>query len=153
MKQINIHNIRTDGGTQSRVSLNQDVVNEYAELMAEGVKFPALAVYHDGSDYWLVDGFHRYFALKKNGASLVEIDATTGTLRDAQLKSKAVNHDHGLRRTSADIHKAIKDMLADEEWSKWSLGEIAKWVGTSKTTIHRIKGTDRKSTRLNSSHT
>ena len=141
MRQINIHNIRTDGGTQSRVSLNQDVVNEYAELMAEGVKFPALAVYHDGSDYWLVDGFHRYFALKKNGASLVEIDATTGTLRDAQLKSKAVNHDHGLRRTSADIHKAIKDMLADEEWSKWSLGEIAKWVGTSKTTIHRIKGT------------
>ena len=140
MKQINIHNIRTDGGTQSRVSLNQDVVNEYAELMAEGVRFPALAVYHDGSDYWLVDGFHRYFALKKNGASVVEVSATTGTLREAQLKSKAVNHDHGLRRTSADIHKAIKDMLTDDEWSKWSLGEIAKWVGTSKTTIHRVKG-------------
>lgn len=139
MKQINIHNIRTDGGTQSRISLNQDVVNEYAELMAEGVKFPPLAVYHDGSDHWLVDGFHRYFALKKNGASLVEVDATAGTLRDAQLKSKAVNHDHGLRRTNADIRKAIEDMLKDEEWSKWSYSEIAKWVGTSKATVGRIK--------------
>lgn len=141
MKQINLHTIRTDGGTQSRISLNQDVVNEYSELMADGVKFPPLACYHDGSDYWLVDGFHRYFALKKNGASLVDIEVTAGTLREAQLKSKAVNHDHGLRRTNADIHKAIKDMLMDEEWSKWSLGEIAKWVGTSKTTIHRVKGT------------
>ena len=139
MKQINIHNIRTDGGTQSRISLNQDVVNEYAELMEEGVKFPPLAVYHDGSDHWLVDGFHRYFALKKNGASLVEVDATAGTLRDAQLKSKAVNHDHGLRRTHADIRKAIEDMLNDKEWSGWSLGEIAKWVGTSTSTVSRVK--------------
>ena len=139
MKQINIHNIRTDGGTQSRVSLNQDVVNEYAELMAEGVKFPPLAVYHDGSEYWLVDGFHRFFAMKKNGASLIEVDATAGTLREAQLKSKSVNHDHGLRRTNADIHKAIKDMLMDDEWNKWSYAEIAKWVGASKSVVGRVK--------------
>jgi exonuclease VII small subunit len=71
---------------------------------------------------------------------LVEVEVTAGTLREAQLKSKAVNHDHGLRRSSEDIHKAIKDMLFDDEWSKWSLGEIAKWIGTSKTTIHRVKG-------------
>lgn len=139
MKQINLHTIRTDGGTQSRVSLNQDVVNEYSELMADGVKFPPLACYHDGSDYWLVDGFHRYFALKKNGASLVEIEVTAGTLRDAQLKSKAVNNDHGLRRSRADIHKAIEDMIADEEWGKWSNVEIAKWVGVSRITVGRIK--------------
>ena len=139
MKKINLHTIRTDGGTQSRISLNQDVVNEYAELMAEGVIFPPLAVYHDGSDYWLVDGFHRYFALKKNGASLIEVDDTAGTLREAQLKSKAVNHDHGLRRTNADIHKAIKDMLSDEEWSKWSYAEIAKWIGTSRSVVGRVK--------------
>lgn len=139
MKQTNLHNIRTDGGTQSRISLNQDVVNEYAELMEEGVKFPALAVYHDGSDYWLVDGFHRYFALKKNGASLVDIEVTAGTLREAQLKSKGVNHDHGLRRTNADIRKAIEDMLKDDEWSKWSYSEIAKWIGSSKATVSRVK--------------
>ena len=139
MKQINLHTIRTDGGTQSRISLNQDVVNEYAELMQEGIKFPPLAVYHDGSDYWLVDGFHRYFAHKKVGSSLVEIEVTAGTLREAQLKSKAVNHDHGLRRTNADIHKAIKDMLLDKEWSQWSYAEIAKWVGTSKSVVGRVK--------------
>lgn len=139
MKQINLHTIRTDGGTQSRISLNQDVVNEYAELMQEGIKFPPLEVYHDGSDYWLVDGFHRYFAHKKIGSSLVEIEVTAGTLREAQLKSKAVNHDHGLRRTNADIHKAIKDMLLDKEWSQWSYAEIAKWIGTSKATVGRIK--------------
>src|SRR5262249_14614242 len=55
--------ICTDGGTQARVCLNDDVVAEYAEVLRQdgtgadtGQLFPAVAVCHDCTDYWLGDG-------------------------------------------------------------------------------------------------
>jgi len=51
--------IRIDGGTQPRTELNEDVIAEYAELLADGVEFPVITVYFDGANYWLADGFHR----------------------------------------------------------------------------------------------
>ena len=67
MKKIDISAIRTDGGTQARLKLDYDVVKEYAECMKDGDKFPPVTVFHDGSEYWLANGFHRYFATKSNG--------------------------------------------------------------------------------------
>ena len=54
--------IRCDGGTQPREAINDAVVSEYAERIAEGDSFPPVTVYYDGSDYWLADGFHRVAA-------------------------------------------------------------------------------------------
>jgi hypothetical protein len=34
-------------------------VIDYAEALSAGAKFPAIAVFHGTSDYWLTDGFHR----------------------------------------------------------------------------------------------
>ncbi len=54
-----LESIRIDGNTQSRVELDQAVVAEYAEAMAEGAQFPPLIVFFDGVHRWLGDGFHR----------------------------------------------------------------------------------------------
>ena len=139
MKVLNLLNIKIDGGTQARLKLNQDVVKDYSEHMREGAVFPPLIVYHDGSEYWLVDGFHRFFALRANATASAECDVRTGTLREAILFSKGANGGRGLQSSPEDNRTSIIWMLNDEEYSKWTNAHIAKHIGVSAMTVGRIK--------------
>lgn len=139
MKKLNLLNIRTDGGTQPRLELDQNLVKEYAEVMREGVVFPPVEVFHDGSEYWLVDGFHRYFGYKANGLTSIEAIVHTGTLREAQFYAWKANNKHGNRLKPEDIRAIIRIMLTDEEYSKWSNNHIAKELGISSMTVGRVR--------------
>ena len=141
MKKLNLLNIRIDGGTQARLKLNQDVVKDYAEHMREGAVFPALVVFHDGAEYWLVDGFHRFFALRANAVVSTECDIRTGTLREAILFSKGANggSKRGLSASDDDNRTSIIWMLNDDEYSKWTNTAIAKHIGVSAMTVGRVK--------------
>jgi hypothetical protein len=141
VKKLKLSEIRIDGGTQARVSLNQDVVKEYAEHMRDGEKFPPITVFHDGSAYWLADGFHRYFATKSNGHLEIDADVKTGTLDDATLYAFGANGKRGLSQNPEDYRKIIYAMLRHPVWSKWSNAEIARHVGVSKMTVGRVKAT------------
>lgn len=136
---IELTKIRTDGDTQSRVQLNQDVVSEYAERINEGDEFPPITVFHDGADYWLADGFHRYFAHKRADKQTIEATVETGTIRDALLYSAGANAKHGLRRTNDDKRRAVLRLLNDVEWSELSDREIARKCEVSHPTVARIK--------------
>jgi hypothetical protein len=144
MKKLNLLTIKIDGGTQARVSLNQDVVKEYAESMREGDVFPPVTVFFDGSDYWLADGFHRYFATNFNGYTSIEADVKNGTLEDAILFAFAANGKRGLSMTAEDIRNIIYAMLRHPEWSKWTNTAIAKHIGVSSMTVGRVKATMEK---------
>ena len=122
---LNLEKIRIDCGTQARATINQDTVADYAESMRTGSIFPAVTVFFDGVDYYLADGFHRYFATQKVGSPGIEASVINGTLRDAILYSLGANDEHGLRRTAADKRKAIMIMLADAEWRNWNNKAIA----------------------------
>jgi len=139
MKKLNLDIIRLDGGTQARVALNTDVVAEYAAHLQEGDVFPPITVFHDGSDHWLADGFHRYMANKQNGATEIECDLKTGTLEDAKLWAYGANSKRGLSMSREDKRKVILLMLQHPEWSKWTNSEIAKHIGVSGMTIGRVK--------------
>ena len=139
MKKLNLLNIRTDGGTQPRIQLDQDLVKEYAEVMREGVVFPPVEVFHDGSAYWLVDGFHRYFGYKANGLTSIEAIVHTGTLREAQFYAWKANNKHGNRLKAEDIRAILRIMLTDEEYSKWSNNHIAKELNISNMTVGRVR--------------
>jgi len=139
VKKLNLLNIRTDGGTQPRIQLDQDLVKEYAEVMREGVVFPPVEVFHDGSAYWLVDGFHRYFGYKANGLTSIEAIVHTGTLREAQLYAWKANNKHGNRLKAEDIRAILRIMLVDEEYSKWSNNHIAKELDISNMTVGRVR--------------
>lgn len=131
MKKIKIKNIRTDGGTQTRAELNQDIINQYADLMLEEIEFPAVTIFYDGTEYWLADGFHRLRASEKAGFIEIESDIKQGTQRDAILYSVGANNTHGLRRTNADKRRAVMVLLEDKEWKKWSDRKIAEKCGVS----------------------
>ena len=139
MKVINLIDIRIDGGTQVREKLNQDWVKDISEKMSEGVVFDAIKVFHDGSDYWLVDGFHRYFGYRANAVVSAECEVINGTLREAILFSKSVNKDRGLPLTPADQRRSILFMLNDDEYKTWPNTDIAKHIGVSSMTVGRIK--------------
>ena len=130
-KTLKLEQIRIDGGTQPRVAIDEQVVADYAELYGSGFNLPPVTVFYDGVNYWLADGFHRYWANKKIDCEYVFADIRQGTQRDAILYSVGANASHGLRRTNADKRKALLIMLEDEEWSQWSTREIARQCGVS----------------------
>jgi len=136
---IELAKIRIDGSTQPRVELNQDTVAEYAEAYRAGEKLPPVKLFFDGSDYWLADGFHRYFAAKTAGKKSIQEDITPGSKRDAVLFSLSANSKHGLKRSNADKRKAVKTLLDDAEWSKWSNEKIAATCAVSPHTVADIK--------------
>lgn len=135
VQNLKLEQIRTDGGTQPRTALNESTVADYAEAITDGAKLPPVVVFHDGADYWLADGFHRFFAVKKIGGYDIDADVRSGTKRDAVLYSVGANASHGLRRTNEDKRKAVMTLLEDAEWAKWSDREIARQCHVSPHTV------------------
>lgn len=120
MGNVPIASLRLDGGTQPRSELNQDTVSDYAEAMKAKRAFPPVTVYHDGSAFWLADGFHRVAAAQRAGLAKLAADVREGSRRDAVLFSVGANAAHGLRRTNADKRRAVETLLRDAEWARWS---------------------------------
>jgi len=139
MNSVVLSSIRLDGDTQVRTSLDQQVVDQYAEHMLDGDKFPPVIVFHDGSDYWLADGFHRYFATKANAQESIEAEIKNGTLQDAQLYAYGANSRRGLSMSDDDSRNIITKMLKNPVWGRWTNAEIARHVGVSKMTVGRVK--------------
>jgi hypothetical protein len=127
---LEISKIKIDG-TQSRSGINEQTVTDYCEAILNGVSFPPVIVFKDGSDYWLADGFHRLLAHSRAGKSKIFEEIKLGTKRDAILYSVGANHSHGLRRTNADKRNAVMLLLADNEWQSWSDNEISKQCAVS----------------------
>lgn len=131
--------IRIDGGTQSRVELNQETVAEYAQAFMAGAEFPPVVVFFDGASYWLADGFHRYFGARDAGESAIAVQVINGTQRDAVLYSLKANATHGLRRTNADKRKAVETLLKDAEWAAWSDRKIAEACGVGNQMVGDVR--------------
>jgi hypothetical protein len=139
VKKLNILTIRTDGGTQPRLELDQDVVKDFAEKMRDGAVFPPVVVFNDGSENWLADGFTRFFATKSNGGTTIEAEVRQGTLREAKMYARKANNKHGRPLTSNDIRHNLFDMFEDEEYSLWSNNKIAKELDLSSMTVGRAR--------------
>jgi ParB-like chromosome segregation protein Spo0J len=131
--------IKIDSSLQGRCKLNQEVVDEYSEILREGGKLPAITVYRVGSSHYLVDGWHRYFAHKKAGLADIPTTVIDGTIRDATLYAVGANDDHGLRRTNDDKRKSVMMLLDDFEWAEWSDREIAKAVKVSSMFVGKLR--------------
>ena len=136
---MKLADIRIDGGTQSREKMNEFTITDYTEAYLNGAVFPPLEVFYDGIDYYLVDGFHRYFMYQRANVKEAEVKILKGTLRDAQFYSLGVNDDHGLRRSNADKRKAVRIALDDLEWQDLSDNQIAKACKVSNTFVANIK--------------
>ena len=138
---IAIARLRRDGGTQPRASLDPATIEAYAEGVREGSAFPPVIVFHDGTDHWLADGFHRTEAHVVAGLAEIRADIRAGTRRDAVLFACGANATHGLRRTTDDKRRAVILLLSDDEWRGWSDREIAKRAHVSNTFVGNLRAT------------
>jgi hypothetical protein len=121
-ERIGLDKIRIDGGTQIRVELDTDLVAEYQTHLAD---LPPSVVFRDGSNNWLADGFHRYFAHKRAGAKTMDCEVRQGTVKDAIKYALGCNSRNGKRPEEGDLRHALEIIMADPEWSKWSQSRIA----------------------------
>ena len=136
---LELDQIRIDGGTQSRVELNQETVAEYAQAFTAGATFPPVVAFFDGANYWLADGFHRYFGARDAGESAIDAEIRTGTQRDAVLYSWGANDKHGLPRSNADKRNIVTAILKDEQGRQWSVNKIAKDFGFSHPFVGNVR--------------
>jgi len=136
---VGLDKIRIDGGTQSRVKIDEHVVAQYADEMLGGDLFPPVVLFHDGVDYWLADGFHRYFANKRVNSPGIRATIMDGSVRDAILHGIEANNKHGLRPTNEDKRKGVITMLKDIEWQDFSNREIGRICGVSHTLVNTIR--------------
>lgn len=129
--RLPMRDIRTDGGTQARVSLHESVQADYAQVLRDGGTLPAVTVFDDGATVWLADGFHRLGAHRLAGAVEIDCEVRFGALRDAMLFAAGANARHGLRRSNQDKRHAVAMLLADATLSTWSDNAIANACGVS----------------------
>ncbi|MGK5028482.1 hypothetical protein [Janthinobacterium sp. MDT1-19] len=140
ISSLPINAISIDGGTQSRVALNETTVAEYAEVIRLGGELPPVVVFNDGASdgLWLADGFHRFHAHRAADAMDIACDVRVGTKRDAILYSLGANAKHGLRRTSEDKRNSVRILIADVEWAAMSENRMAEICGVSRTLIRAV---------------
>lgn len=137
--KLKLDKLIIDKGTQTRDEIDQKTVTEYAEALLNKEILPPVVVFHDGINYYLADGFHRYFAHKQVKATEIEVEIISGTLRNAVEFAIGTNDKHGLKRSVKDKRKAVLIALDDVEWGSLTNREIAKLCRVSHTFVNSIK--------------
>lgn len=139
MTRLALSAITVSVDCQPRMTMNPEVVDEYATAMGEGHALPPLIVFRDNGTHWLADGFHRFAAARKAGLTEIDCDVFDGDQRDAILYSVGANADHGLRRSNLDKRRAVETLLNDPEWAQWSDREIARRCAVSHDFVSRMR--------------
>lgn len=133
-----IDEIITDGDTQARVSINEDTVDEYAEMISDSKDwpFPPCDVFHDGTNYFAADGFHRVLAGHRSKRASIPCRVHKGTAKDARIFGMTANDKHGLRMTRADKRACIDWLI--EHGGKLTQKEIAEKAGVSRRMVQYV---------------
>lgn len=138
-KIIPIDDIKSDGGTQFRVQIHQDVIQEYAELYRIGLALPDPVVFWDGMNYWLADGHQRTEAARLAKKTHLSCFVRQGTLEDAQQFAHGANETHGSRRTLEDRQNSVRKALSHPGWENRSDTWIAEICSVSQGLVKRIR--------------
>lgn len=138
-KTMRLDQIRIDGGTQARAKMSEETIQNYIDALKEGVEFPPVVVFHDGKDYWLADGFNRYYAHKAINRNEIPAEINRGNILDAKLYACGANSNHGQPRTNADKRNAILMVLNEPAWKAMSEREVARVCNVSHTLVQLVK--------------
>lgn len=135
MSAVRLDQIVFDAGTQVRAAIDPQVVTDYAEQMTEGATFPPIVLFHDGTQHYLADGFHRFMAAQRIQAKDIAADVQPGTKEDAVWFALGANRTNGKRLTEADKTHAVA--LAIRMWPQRLHTEIAAQVGCSPSLVSK----------------
>lgn len=145
LRKIPLDQIRVDPKVQQREKgLNEATVEEYA-LSVDSL--PPVRVFiskEDGEEKVILSrGFHRLAAHRKAGRDVITAEVFEGDRDAAILDAVGDNATHGLRRTPADMARAVRTLLTNRLTKHLSKAQIAKaanmaW-GTADKLIKKIE--------------
>jgi hypothetical protein len=143
VRRIPLDAIEVDPTVQQRATgTSQNVVDEYAEGLRNGIEFPPIDVFgNNDGPFYVGNGFHRLQAhlLAHPDAIDIECEVRPGNRDDALLFACGANAQHGLPRSRADKLKAVTTLLRSEKWSGWSDREIARQCAVSHTYVATVR--------------
>ena len=134
---LSVADVTVDAGTRVREEIDDAVVDEYVQRLDDGVWFPPVVVFCDGSRYCLADGFHRLEAFRKAGRAEIEATVYSGS-RDAALWfALGASRAYGQRLTRADKWHAIGLVL--RTWPDLSADRISSQLGCSRDYVAKVR--------------
>lgn len=139
IETIPISRIALDPALQMRVATSEEIIEQYAEAIADGIAFPPVTVFRIDGEPYLVDGWHRFLATDRAGLAEITCEVREGDRDDATLYAVGANATHGHRRSNADKRRAVETLLHSPKWSTWSNVEIAKTCGVAESYVRKIK--------------
>jgi hypothetical protein len=131
--------IVADPEIQPRATIDQALVEQYAEALKNEEEFPPVEAVDDGKKKWLWDGFYRLAAHRMAGKAMIQVNVQPGKKRNALLLAAGANHSHGQRRSNADKRRVILRFLMDPTWSKRSSRWIASQCKVSHTLVDEVR--------------
>ena len=136
---VALDKIDCSDSTQLRCKLVQEIVDAYTDTIRSGVKLPPVNLFATDDKYFIGDGYHRIWAARDAGKSVIEAIIAPGGYSAALLYAAGANDTHGLRRTQADKRKAIQVLLKDPQFCKKSDNQIAKIVHVTHNTVGDVR--------------
>ena len=130
---------RIDGDTQSRIGINEDAVQDYADLISSNNgdwPFPPIDVFFDGTDYYVGNGFHRFLAAHRAKRGSIPCTVHKGSARDARIFGMTANDKQGLRMSREDKRANVEWLL--DEGGNMTQAVIAETAGVSVRTVKTI---------------
>ena len=150
-KSLSIDVLVLDADTQSRLSIHDETVEAYAELIERQLEwpFPPVDVFEEGSRYLVADGFHRVMGAKKTKRASIPCTVYKGTATDARIFAMTANDEHGLRMTRADKRACVEWLLDNPP--RRNQQEVADIAGVSRRLVTIIVA-DRKIANAHNAH-
>lgn len=127
--RVKLAAVELDVSIQCRATIDTGVVNDYAERMGEGDKFPPVVLFGTKEKCWIGDGWHRIMAARQTGAEDIAAELRKGGRADALKHALSANAMHGHRRTNADKRRCVE--IALREFPKLSSRAVAEMCGVS----------------------
>lgn len=129
--QVNValSSIELDTSIQCRAVIDTGVINDYAERMTEGDKFPPVELFGTVEKCWIGDGWHRTLAAKSIEQRTIEANLHPGGRADALKHALGANATNGHRRTNADKRRCVE--IALREFPNLSSRALAQMCGVS----------------------
>jgi hypothetical protein len=140
-RTLEIRDIRLDGGTQVRETLNEEWIAELMILYEEGGHDipPVDVVIDDDGACWLFNGFHRIEAKKRVGHSGVNAQVLQGTLDLARYRAASANK-NGYPRTAGDKKRAVLLAVSTNDGKKMGFRELGRHCGVHESYVREVLG-------------